>query len=186
MFRPQEKGKDVIKALEEFLVKSKEKQEPTATPAVVYEPYEALNLDKLFRGVNCIKTNANKTATPDGGFRYNGFNTYDLVYVLTEDNKLLVVKQVGNLQDSILPVYVTFRLFPNASDFRFSLKPGHDENGYISIKDKNGNVMNCYNFERPDSDMSIYEGFPIKSVLENVNMEQLITEYKEKKNSKTL
>ena len=185
MMKPQEKGKNVIKTLEEFLESSKEKHEPTATPTLLFEPYEALNIDKLFRDVNCIKTNANKSLTKDGDWKYNGFNTYDITYVLTEDNKLLVVKQVGSLQDSLLPEFITFRLYPNAGDFIFSLKPGHDDHGYISIKDKTGRIMNCYHFERPDSDMSIYDGFQLKNVLENVDLKQLIEEYKEKVNSRT-
>ena len=78
MMKPQEKGKNVIKTLEEFLESSKEKHEPTATPTLLFEPYEALNIDKLFRDVNCIKTNANKSLTKDGDWKYNGFNTYDI------------------------------------------------------------------------------------------------------------
>ena len=123
MMKPQEKGKNVIKTLEEFLESSKEKHEPTATPTLLFEPYEALNIDKLFRDVNCIKTNANKSLTKDGDWKYNGFNTYDITYVLTEDNKLLVVKQVGSLQDSLLPEFINISIYLYLNSLLLNIHP---------------------------------------------------------------
>lgn len=126
-----------------------------------------------------IRTTANEVPSDDGNWRYNDGTMYNFIYVLLNDNRLLVI-ETNNSVDHFPgdPYYVSFYLYSNANQFFIQSKKGHRENKpYLNIFDGDGKLISKYFFEIPWNDINISNVVSLNELLPEISIQQLIKRY---------
>lgn len=153
--------------------------EPIITDyAVINKPYRIYDL--LNEG-EYIRTQANEVPQKNGDWDYNGGYTYDLYYILLDNNNLIVNEQKRSIDyfpgD---PIHIRFLLYPNAHQFIIKNQNGHRANRpYLNIIDNNGELVSQFYFEMPYNESSVLNNLSLQNAITPICIENLINKNQE-------
>ena len=147
--------------------------------AVIEEPYRIYSL--LNEG-EYIHTLANEVPKKNGDWDYNDGYTYDMYYILLDNNNLLVIEQKESIDyfpgD---PIYIRFSLYPNAHQFIIKTQNGHkSDKTYLNIINNNGELISEFYFEISYDKCEILSDLSLDKAITPVSVEYLISKYQEK------
>lgn len=136
---------------------------------VSFRIYNLLNKDEY------IHTCANEVPLENGDWCYNSNRTYDIYYVLLEDNDLLVIEDSTSINRfSGDPHFIRFILYPNANQFVIRTKNGHREDlPYTTIVNQNERLISRFYFEISYDESKDLNGLPLYEVLPPVGIDYL-------------
>lgn len=166
----------LLKVLNEI---SKYNNPITTNYTVIEEPYRIYSL--LNEG-EYIRTQANQVPKKNGDWDYNDGDTYDMYYVLLDNNNLLVIEQKESIDyfpgD---PIYIRFSLYPNAHQFIIKTQNGHiPDKPYLNIIDNNGELISKFYFEISYDECEVLSDLSLDKAITPVSVECLISKYQEK------
>jgi len=143
---------------------------------------EPLRIYNLLDGNEYIRTRANEVPREDGGWDYhNNKCSYDLYYILLDNNNLLVVEQKASID--CLPgdfIGVRFLLYPNADQFIVKTYKGHmPDIPYINIEDNTGKLISEFYFEMPDNAFKHLNNISLNEAITPINIERLTKKYQD-------
>lgn len=166
-----------------FINENKNINVPISTNYAVVENLSSVN--KIFDFLNqdeYIHTNANEVPNNNGGWDYNGGFTYDLSYILLDNDKLLVILQKrcidyfpGDLID------IKFFLYPNADKFIIKTQDGHrKDKSYINIFNNNDELVSEFYFEMSWDNKEFVSDIPLNKIIKSVSVDYLINKFQNK------
>lgn len=143
---------------------------------------EPLRIYDLLDRDEYIRTRANEVPKEDGGWDYhNNKCSYDLYYILLDNNNLLVVERKASI-DCRPGDFIGIRvlLYPNADQFIVKTYKGHmPDIPYINIEDNTGKLISEFYFEMPDGAFEHLNNISLKEAITPVNIERLTKKYQD-------
>lgn len=155
----------------------------TTNYTVIEDPHGIYNL--LNEG-EFIRTQANEVPKKNGDWDYNGGHTYDMYYILLDNNNLLVIEQKKRLD--YFPgdrIYIRFLSYPNAHQFIIKNQNGHrPDKPYLNIMGNNDELISEFYFEIPYDKYEGLSDLPLCKAMTPVSVENLISKCQEKSQDK--